>query len=244
MYDGELDASGTRHGFGVCGYSNGHLYVGDFRRGMEHGEGELRDASGALIYRGEFEHGRICGRGTFYYGCGTVYRGEMREGLRHGKGVCWGVDGSVFEGEYVYGLRHGSGTFSSPLGQYSGEWSNDMRHGRGTLRLPDGTHLDGSFKDNKPDGRCVVQFPDGSVYEGIFKEGLRDGRGTYTFGANGAVYEGRFRDDSAMGTGTLKLVDGVPLEASNETGEWFTVIELPHEIKWCHWRAGFSMDGT
>ena len=61
------------------------MYSGEFRKGLEHGEGELRDEHGALIYRGGFELGSICGRGTFYYTDGYVYGGEVREGLRHGK---------------------------------------------------------------------------------------------------------------------------------------------------------------
>jgi len=248
-YEGDTLA-GLRHGHGVAGYWNGCLYIGEFRKGQEHGLGELRDAGGSLIYRGEFEHGRICGQGTFYYGDGSVYRGEMREGTRHGKGIIWYQDGSVYEGDFVHGVRSGSGSFISLDGsQYNGEWSQDVRHGKGVLKLSDGTELDGQFKDNLPDGRCSVAFAsDGSYYEGNFKDGLKDGRGTYTFGENKAVYEGRFVRDVIGGIGTLKLCSGIPIEFSHPTdsrkSEWMMPIELQCEIRSVHLKAGFALNGT
>jgi hypothetical protein len=248
-YEGEMLA-GLRHGLGVAGYWNGFLYVGEFRKGAEHGIGELRDASGALIFRGEFEQGRICGHGTFYYPDGSVYRGEMREGSRHGKGIIWYQDGSVYEGDFVHGVRSGQGTYIAVDGaQFCGEWSQDVRHGKGTLKLSDGTVLDGQFKDNQPDGRCAVTFSaDGSVYEGNFKDGLKDGRGTYIFGRYGAVYEGRFSRDLIGGIGTLKLAQSVPIELPDpidfRRSEWMMPIDLQCEIRSVHLKAGFASDGT
>jgi len=248
-YEGDL-LNGVRHGRGVAGYFNGCVYTGDFRKGQEHGYAELRDAMGSLIYRGMFEHGRICGQGTFYYPDGSVYRGEMREGTRHGHGIIWYADGSVYEGDFSHGVRSGNGTFiAADASQYTGEWSNDVRHGKGTLKKCDGTVIDGLFKDNNPDGRCSVTFAaENAEYEGNFKDGLKDGRGTYRFGAYQAVYEGRFARDVIGGTGTLKLsadhIIDVPHPTDPTKSEWMIPVEMNCEVRLAHLRAGFGVDGT
>ncbi|KAH9259409.1 hypothetical protein BASA81_002452 [Batrachochytrium salamandrivorans] len=239
--------NGLRHGWGVCGYWNGHLYVGNFRRGQEHGHGELRDATGAMIYRGMFEHGKISGFGTMYYSDGAVFQGEFRESNRHGKGIIWYSDGSYYDGDFSHGARSGFGKFVDVKSNahYFGEWNHDVRHGTGRLDLADGSFIDGSFKDNLPDGRCFCQYPNGDLFEGNFKEGQREGRGTYTF-ATKAKLEGRFTRDEAIGkSGTLELEENSAIElphASNpRLSEWLTPIKDPNES---HITAGFYKDGT
>ena len=252
-YEGET-FEGLRHGYGVAGYWNGCLYIGQFRKGLEQGIGELRDPSGCLIYRGEFEHGKICGLGTFYYSDGSVYRGEMREGEKHGKGIIWYNDGSVYEGDFVHGQRSGNGTFLCSDGSnYSGEWASDLRNGKGILKLEDGTTLDGLFKENYADGKGYVSFAsDGSSYEGNFKDGLKDGRGTYTFGGNIAFYQGRFARDTIMinSVGTLKMNPTacieLPCPDDPKQSEWMRPIEdlQAGEMSAVHLKAGFEKDGS
>lgn len=239
--------NGLRHGWGICGYWNGHLYAGNFKRGQEHGHGELRDATGAMIYRGMFEHGKISGFGIMYYSDGAVFQGEFRESNRHGKGIIWYSDGSYYDGDFSHGARSGFGKFVDVKSNahYFGEWNHDVRHGTGRLDLADGSFIDGSFRDNLPDGRCFCQYPNGDLFEGNFKEGLREGRGTYTF-ASKAKLEGRFARDEAIGkSGTLELEENSAIELPHpgnpRLSEWLTPIKDPNES---HITAGFYKDGT
>ena len=73
---------------------------GEWRDGILHGDGVLRDSDG-----GE-------------------YTGTWHAGRRHGKGTQVGRDGEVYKGQWVGDQRHGEGEVRYPDGsRYDGEWS-------------------------------------------------------------------------------------------------------------------------
>ena len=98
-----------RHGWGRCVYPNGHLYVGAWWQGKEHGLGVLCDKDDAPLFEGEFVDGRIQGRGTFYFRNGDIYEGELRDGLFQGNGTITTSKGASYCGEWKDGARHGRG---------------------------------------------------------------------------------------------------------------------------------------
>lgn len=184
-----------------------------------------------MIYQGEWERGRMHGKGVFYYeseggisddgkgkkkssavsGTGaddvqSRYEGDFRENLRHGNGIYVLQDGSVYEGTWREGMMHGRGVFNWSDGSvYEGEWKDGRRHGAGVLRASDGFSYDGMWVQNAMEGRGTAVYPNGQTYNGLFSNGKREGRGTIYF-TNGAVYEGRFRDDKVDGQGTMKIL--------------------------------------
>jgi len=138
-----------------------------------------------VIYQGEWERGRMHGKGVFYYeseggisddgkgkkkssavsGTGaddvqSRYEGDFRENLRHGNGIYVLQDGSVYEGTWREGMMHGRGVFNWSDGSvYEGEWKDGRRHGAGVLRASDGFSYDGMWVQNAMEGRARLSIP-------------------------------------------------------------------------------------
>ncbi len=211
IYEGEMVDS-KREGRGICLFTDGTLYEGEWKRNKEHGYGKLMSSDRKqIIYEGEWERGRMQGNGTYYYGSsdplkpGSRYVGEFRENLRNGIGRYFLADGSVYDGQWRDGVMNGLGVFTWPdHSMYDGVWKDGKRNGQGLLKKADGFIYDGQWVNNTMDGRGIAIYPNGQKYEGSFSNGRREGRGTIVF-TNGAVYEGRFRDDAVDGQGTMKM---------------------------------------
>lgn len=238
VYEGEmLQGECLRDGRGVCLYSNGTLYEGEWKRNKEHGIGTLMSSDRKrIIYKGEWERGRMHGQGTYYYshdnplymrrneekdgsGGGSRYEGEFKENARHGLGKYVLPNGSVYDGEWRDNVMSGRGTFSWTDGSvYVGHWKDGRRNGQGTLRTSDGFTYDGTWVQNAMEGRGIATYPNGQRYEGLWVGGRREGRGTIRF-VNGPVYEGRFRDDCISGQGTMKMQNNVVVPRPSSENE-------------------------
>eukprot|EP00535_Pseudo-nitzschia_heimii_P008612 CAMPEP_0197177120 /NCGR_PEP_ID=MMETSP1423-20130617/2839_1 /TAXON_ID=476441 /ORGANISM="Pseudo-nitzschia heimii, Strain UNC1101" /LENGTH=1107 /DNA_ID=CAMNT_0042626619 /DNA_START=55 /DNA_END=3378 /DNA_ORIENTATION=+ len=211
IYEGEMVDS-KREGRGVCLYTDGNMYEGEWKRNKEHGYGKLMSSDRKkIIYEGEWERGRMQGTGTYYYisshpdQLGPRYVGEFRENLRNGIGRYFLPDGSVYDGQWRDGVMNGLGVFTWPdNSMYDGVWKDGKRNGQGLMKKADGFVYDGQWVNNTMEGRGSAIYPNGQRYEGSFSNGRREGRGTIIF-TNGAVYEGRFRDDAVDGQGTMKM---------------------------------------
>ena len=178
-----------RDGQGTQTYTNGEVYVGEFKDGKKHGHGTYTFADGG-VYVGEFREDRKNGRGTFYLADGTKYVGEYRDAVMHGQGTLTFADGSKYVGEFRDGKANGQGTYTEANGDmYVGEIRNFKRHGQGTLNTAKGDVYVGEFKDGRVSGDGTWTLPNGNVYVGEFKDGKVDGQGTYTH-ADGRVREG------------------------------------------------------
>jgi hypothetical protein len=76
---------------------------------------------------------------------------------------------------------------------FSGSLKNGKPYGKGKLRKPDGTYLEGYFKDGElDDGKGKIIDIDGFVYKGMIKNGLKHGWGTLTSEEEGFRMEGQF----------------------------------------------------
>jgi hypothetical protein len=112
---------------GAATYSSGDKYVGDFRDGKYHGQGNFTRTDGAK-YVGQFRAGKPHGEGTGNFSDGDKYVGEHRNGKFHGQGT--------------YTLVNGD--------KYVGEFRDDNYHGYGILTYADGgPPLEGVWEDNK-----------------------------------------------------------------------------------------------
>ena len=101
-------------------------------------------------YSGEWEKGKIQGKGTFSWFNGDKYEGEWRVGKEHGKGTFIWSDGVIYEGEWKNGRPHGQGTGTLPDGRkYVGEYKDGKRHGQGTYTHHDGRKYEGEWKDGE-----------------------------------------------------------------------------------------------
>lgn len=101
---------------------------------------------------------------------------------------------------------------------YSGNIVNGNREGYGICILPDGSRLEGTWKNNQcVDGRS--EWSDGECYEGQFYNGLKHGIGKYSY-ADGSTYQGEYKNDFPDGKGIFKnAMTGISVECYFSMGK-------------------------
>ena len=78
---------------------NGHTYVGEFKDGKVHGQGNLIYPNGDK-YVGEYQNGKRHGQGTFTKKNGDTYVGEFKNSMKHGQGTYTFANGDEYFGAY------------------------------------------------------------------------------------------------------------------------------------------------
>mmetsp|Transcript_13164 Transcript_13164/g.11244 ORF Transcript_13164/g.11244 Transcript_13164/m.11244 type:complete len:136 (-) Transcript_13164:75-482(-) len=121
------------------------------RHGFKHGKGTLYGPKEQIIYKGEFNLGKIEGTGTYYYDSGQRYEGMMKDGLKHGIGILFNPDGSKYcEGNFKNGNIEGKVQLNYQDGsRYEGDVKNGIREGYGILYKKNGTTKKGIWKNDK-----------------------------------------------------------------------------------------------
>ena len=107
-YEGDLNAEGQRHGFGVLLCDNGNSYEGEWKKDKRDGLGVARYSSGD-VYDGQWHRGRRQGHGIMYIEAGDTYIGSWYNGLKHGAGTYHWADGEVDVSWYQEDKRSGEG---------------------------------------------------------------------------------------------------------------------------------------
>ena len=126
-------------------WSNGKVYIGDFKNGLRDGSG-ISELNG-YKYNGEWKEDLLHGQGKFIFKSGDVYEGELKDGKYNGQGKYIWKDGSVYEGEWKDGEQHGLGKYIYRNGKthYEGQWKNGMKHGQGKIIWPPEQAYQGEF---------------------------------------------------------------------------------------------------
>ncbi len=124
-------------GYQVANCPNAKYYVGDWSNGKKSGIGTCYDASGKLIYYGEFKDGKPVGTypmtgyenykfQTIDYTNGDKFIGETENGKRHGYGVYAWNDGRIWIGNWTDNVRNGKGIDIASNGTLTtGTWQGD-----------------------------------------------------------------------------------------------------------------------
>lgn len=99
IYDGEFEEDLYHSDLSWLYYDSGDHYLGAFRRGKFHGEGQLEFTDGSY-YHGGFEDGRFCGYGIYRFEDGSLYVGQFKDGMAHGRGTLTWADGRQYTGEF------------------------------------------------------------------------------------------------------------------------------------------------
>ena len=131
----------------------------------------------ALRYQGEFRNGLQDGDGVCKYPNGDLYTGRWKEGMRSGKGTLVLMslaeeDGSgrgseasgsshskqprTYVGDWQENVRHGVGKYEDVGWVYEGEWKADKREGKGVLTLKSGRKFDGDWGNDRLNGLIKV----------------------------------------------------------------------------------------
>jgi hypothetical protein len=103
VYTGQFKG-GCYSGLGTLTCIDGSVYVGQWKRSLQHGDGEVLFPNLALglmqvksarnnhkkdniqKYKGQWENGKPHGTGVVTYYNGDIYRGDLRKGYLHGRG--------------------------------------------------------------------------------------------------------------------------------------------------------------
>ncbi|XVF00693.1 hypothetical protein REPUB_Repub04eG0023300 [Reevesia pubescens] len=179
-------------------FSNGDLYVGDFKENLPHGKGKYTWSDGT-VYEGDWEAGKMTGKGLILWPSGAKYNGDISGGYLHGSGAFTAHDGSDYEGQWRMNIRHGFGRKKySNSDVYEGEWKEGVHEGNGRYFWNNGNKYTGNWKRGKMHGRGVMEWVNGDQYNGCWLNGFRHGSGIYQY-ADGGYY---------FGTWTRGLKDG------------------------------------
>lgn len=182
--------------------SNGDLYYGDFKGMLPHGKGRYTWANNKVVYEGEWELGKMTGKGKIFWESGARYEGDISGGYLHGCGTFTKPDGSVYTGDWRMNIQHGVGRKEYGNSDvYEGMWKEGVREGSGRYTWNSGHTYVGNWKGGKMWGRGIMKWVNGDLYDGSWLNGLRHESGIYRF-ADGAYYFGTWNSDLKEGKGT------------------------------------------
>jgi len=172
-YIGENNHEGQPHGKGTMHY-HGVKYTGQWQDGVMHGKGNLTFEDGG-VYDGDWQYGKKHGIGTLRYSNGSVFKGHWEEGQMEGWGVLTAADGeTLYNGQWHQGKKHGRGINYFASYRYEGDFIDNKMHGSGILYSLNGERFEGTFVDNDMH-IGIMYFPDGSRIDGEWKNGNING---------------------------------------------------------------------
>ena len=134
--------------------SNGYKYVGNWHRGLKHGNGQecwAEDCNSDVL----------------------EYDGEFKEDLKDGFGVTKYKDGSLYEGNWKEDQICGYGSLTMADKKYDGYWKDGGMDGHGELVWANGMRYFGQFKDGKVSGKGRLTSSDGSYFDGKWSDGKK-----------------------------------------------------------------------
>lgn len=156
-------------------FSDGSYYIGEILYGSPHGKGKYFWKNGNW-HEGDWKNGVQSGNGTFY---SIEYRrtdtGTYKDGKRYGKGKMTWADGSWYEGGWNENGRHGKGRDYTVEAKRTdiGDFVNDVRDGYGIMKWEDGDRYEGTWKDTASgiQGEGVYYYSNGHKEEGRLVNG-------------------------------------------------------------------------
>lgn len=194
--DGNCVDGDCINGIGRMEWSNGMSYAGQFKEGISHGTGTLKN--GTLTYSGTWKLGFLWGNGKLNVPNQYDYDGEFLMGKRAGTGKAIFANKTSYVGAWSGDLMEGKGTFYfSSNYYYTGQMRQNNINGFGRLTSPQG-YVEGSFKNGKPHG-FAKQFVNTSktTLEGNWVDGKKQGTFTSYSPLTGNVVM-EFEDDELI----------------------------------------------
>lgn len=153
--------------------------IGDWRMGVRHGHGRLREAGGEE-YLGAWAAGLQHGYGVHEDPrAAQKYLGAWVEGLRHGPGVVVHAGGLYFEGLFAHNRLQGRALLLTEDELcFDGEFASDRQlHGKGTLTLGGMGRLEGFFVGAWDDGGGGAAASTGLKVNGVYHRPRAGGAG-------------------------------------------------------------------
>ena len=201
-YIGEVNEINKKHGIGVCYYSNGDKYIGQFNEGKKQGVGKFILSNGE-IFQGEFNEDTLdgflehIGKNSRKQGFAKKFQFQQGEILlSKGENYNYSIEGN-FD---VENQNLGTGKMKNPIKNlfYEGEMLNFISNGYGISTVKDKFTFQGSHANGKFTGYGEVFNPDGSKFFGNFKNNLREGY-SVAFCKDGRLSFGKYCNDLRTG---------------------------------------------
>ena len=175
-------------------------YIGEFNMGKLHGRG-LMIYKGGRVYEGGFSHNAPDGHGEEVYENGDKYIGNYRKGFKFGKGFYIYSNGDIYQGMFAENKPNGLGKLEMKNGSiYEGDFKSGKCNGRGSFKYPNGDIYEGEWINSLKHGKGKYMYGNGDIYEGQFLNGVRHGHGKLV-SRNGDFYDGEWAMDTMSGTG-------------------------------------------
>jgi len=208
-YEGEVNISNKRHGYGTLININGENYKGFFFNDKKNGWGQLIDKN-LNIFQGLFINDTLTGRGQIIYSNGDFYKGEISDFQKHGIGY-EKKKNSVYHGNFDFDKKNGIGKFTylTTNDKYEGHFKDDEITGIGKLTWEKGESYEGNFIKGKMNGPGIYYWKDGSEFNGNYRDNIKYGKGKFKW-KNGKIYEGDFCNGVLHGKGIIIYPDGRP----------------------------------
>jgi hypothetical protein len=117
-YNGNVNTTGEKHGFGIFKYTSGNIYEGHFRNDQRHGHGYFKQTSRYVMCEGRLATG--------------IYTGSWKNDFKDGYGKYIFSNGDVYEGYFCKGSMHGMGLMTEANGlKHKGNWRKGKYIGKG-----------------------------------------------------------------------------------------------------------------
>ncbi len=196
-YIGEVNSNNKKHGTGVCYYSNGGKYIGQFKDGKKEGIGKYVLSNGE-VFQGEFiddhQKGFLEQIGKFGTKKGIANKCVFEPGVKE-----LNYNNFIIEGEFdLIKQNSGIGKINKKRITYIGEITNYESNGFGQSVVKDRYSYQGEHLNGKFNGYGEVFYPDNSKFFGFFKNCLRNGY-SLTFYKDGKVSFGKYLNDFKSG---------------------------------------------
>lgn len=224
VFEGEWVA-GLYHGHGTSVHPDGKTFVGQFREGEAHGHGKETDATGMVIYEGEWIKGVRADQVV-----------EVNDAEEQVVAVVEDYDNDVDNGgQSVYASRPNA---NSPLKQQQQQQTTSARRTAPTMSkardivadtrergedceavveqsIQDAHGNPGKYtgivakKSRKPHGTGRIVYADGQrIHEGFWIQGSKEGFGRCLFFPQGDFHEGEYFNNLRHGPGRYQWKDG------------------------------------
>ena len=159
-YKGQISnkiKNNPRHGVGICKYTNGTFYIGDFSNGVINGFGVELATEGQIISNCD--------------DC-IIYSGNWKNGVKSGEGTCYNRYGDV--------IYFGNFENDMPIEKYPTE-EDFSSYQFSLIEYDNGDKYFGEINEYSLDGYGIYIWTNGDLWIGNFKKDQRNGIGIYLF---------------------------------------------------------------